>query len=79
MYANVFIIYELSSAWQLPDVWKQVVLLPCRTAKRAVLDGRGTNWFQTSCNRGAKLEFNSINWVRHDSSTRLKQAKALIL
>ena len=57
MYSNIFIIYELSSAWQWPDVCNQVVLLPCRTAKRAVLYGRGTTWFQTSCNRGAKLEF----------------------
>ena len=57
MYSNIFIIYELSSAWQWPDVCNQVKLLPCRTAKRAVLYGRGTTWFQTSCNRGAKLEF----------------------
>ena len=51
------------------DVWNQVKLLPCSTERLAVLHGSSTTWFQTSCYCRTKVEFNSINWVRHSSST----------
>ena len=35
----------------------------------AVLHGNSTTWFQTSRYCRAKVEFNSINLVRHGSST----------
>ena len=69
MYFNVFLIYELSSARQQRDVWNQVELLPCTTAKLAVLHGSRTTWFQTSRYCRAKVEFNRISLVRHGSST----------
>ena len=34
-----------------------------------MLHGSSTTWFQTSRYCRAKVEFNSINWVRHGSST----------
>ena len=40
-----------------------------RKARFALLHGSSTNWFQTSRYCRAKVEFNSINWVRHGSST----------
>ena len=39
------------------------------TAKLAVLHGSSTIWFQTSRYCRANVEFNSINLVRHGSST----------
>ena len=36
-----------------------------------MLHGSSTTWFQTSRYCRAKVEFNSINWVRHGSSTAL--------
>ena len=39
------------------------------TAKLAVLHGSSTTWFQTSRYCRAKVEFNSINLVRHGIST----------
>ena len=39
------------------------------TAKLAVLHGSSTTWFQTSRYCRANVEFNSINLVRHGSST----------
>ena len=44
-------------------------VLPCSTAKLAVLHGRSATWFQTSRYCRAKFEFNSISLVRHGSST----------
>ena len=38
-------------------------------ARLAVLHGSSTTWFQTSCYCRAKVEFNSINWVRQGSHT----------
>ena len=40
--------------------WNQVELLPCSTARFAVLHGSSTTWFQTSRYCRAKVEFNSI-------------------
>ena len=59
MYSKVFIIYELSSARQCP----------CSTAKLAELHDRSTTWFQTPRYCRPKVEFNSINLIRHGSST----------
>ena len=56
--------YELSSARQQRDE-----LPPCSTASFAELHGSSTTWFQTSRYCRAKVEFNSINLVRHGSST----------
>ena len=42
--------------------------VPCSMARLAVLRGSSTTWFQTSRYCRAKVEFNSINWVRHGSS-----------
>ena len=39
------------------------------TTKLAVLLGSSTTWFQTSRYCRANVEFNSINLVRHGSST----------
>ena len=39
------------------------------TTKLAVLHGSRTTWFQTSRYCRANVEFNSINLVRHGSST----------
>ena len=39
------------------------------TTKLAVLHGSSTTWFQTSRYCRANVEFNSINLVRHGSST----------
>ena len=46
-----------------------MVLLPCSTASFAVLHGSSSIWFQTSRYYRARVEFNSINLVRHGSST----------
>ena len=43
--------------------------LPRSTARVAVLHGSSTTWFQTSRYCRAKVEFNSINLVRHGSRT----------
>ena len=42
---------------------------PTSTARFAVLHGSSTTWFQKSRYYRAKVEFNSINSVRHGSST----------
>ena len=44
----------------------------CRVARQglpAALHGSSTTWFHTSPYCRAKVEFNSINWVQHGSST----------
>ena len=71
MYSNVFISYELSSARHAVArrLKPSRATALCSTAKLAVLHGSSTTWFQTSRYCRAKVEFNSINWVRHCSST----------
>ena len=45
------------------------IIYELSSARLAVLHGSSTTWFQTSRYCRAKVEFNSINWVRHGSST----------
>ena len=47
------------------------------TAKLAVLYDSSTTWFQTSRYCRAKVEFNSINLVRHGSSTTFETGLSL--
>ena len=57
--------------------------VPCSMARLAVLRGSSTTWFQTSRYCRAKVEFNSINWVRHGSSmtfeTGLRRSRISVL
>ena len=48
------------------------MLLTCSTTKLAVLHGSSTTLFQGSRYCHAKVEFNSINLVRHGSSTKFE-------
>ena len=58
-------IFEFNGALRASWVF---MLLLC-TARLAVLHSNSTTWFQTSRYCRAKVEFNSISWVLHGSST----------
>ena len=70
MYYNLWIEFGTAVARLLKP---EVELLACSTAELAVLHGSGTTWFQTLRYRAVpnskSNEFNSINLVRHGSST----------
>ena len=48
------------------------------TARLAVLHGSSTTWFQTSRHCRTKVEFSSINWLRHSSSTTFETSLSFL-
>ena len=72
MHSNVFIFMNWvrhGTSAKFEKKKPAYIILLCTTAKLAVLHDGSTTWFQTSRYCRAKVEFNSINLVRHGSST----------
>ena len=67
MYSNVFIIYELSSAYDSSATFETKSSY-CPVGFARVLHGSNTTWFQTSRYCRAKGEFDSINLSKFSSA-----------